>query len=91
MVVRQLPLWLSCIAVSVARKNHVNGDFFCVCHKNVVPLHGKRIKRLLKYEEDTIISNTPVPFFGDNTRIGAVCADSGGDEAGALRVCDGDV
>ena len=35
--------------------------------------------------------NTPVSFFGDNTRIGAVCADSGGDEAGVLRVCDGDV
>lgn len=48
-------------------------------------------KRFLKYEEDTIISNTPVSFFGDNTRIGAVGEDNGGDEAGALRICDGDV
>jgi hypothetical protein len=51
----------------------------------------KWIKRFLKYEKDTIISNALVSFLWNNTRIGSVCEDSGGDEAGALRICDGDV
>jgi hypothetical protein len=71
--------------------------FFCVCHKNVVPLQVENnntvnsIQQLVQYEKNNRITNTAVLVLWTAAYYGSVCEDSGGDEAGALRICDGDV